>query len=266
MTPAELPLTPRYNIAPTDSIDALVLNRGNPVITRFHWGWKHARYGDITNAQAETATQKMFKVAWESGRCLLPATGYYEWYGKDPAQPYLVTLATKELFWFAGLHHEGRVTLLTKPASSFLRNFKDRAPVAICRRFIDWYLGEWKYDDDKPEGWAVISRSISDTSFGVQPVTREVGNPRFQSEDCLAPIELSQGDMFARPVDDRKFHWERAEEPPPAGVSVEILLDDDYETHGQWTGSEWQMLRAEGARPVMWKRQERGNVNNIGTR
>src|SRR5262249_54379521 len=157
----------RYNVAPTQNVDVVVAERGKLVAMKMKWGWTHKKFGSITNAQAETARQKMFKEAWQHRRCIVPATGFYEWKSGKPAQPYLITLATGQLFWMAGLFSRGEVTILTGPASGFIRSIHDRQPVVLPERELDWWFTD--APGETHEGWAVIRAGLWTSAFEAQP-------------------------------------------------------------------------------------------------
>jgi putative SOS response-associated peptidase YedK len=81
-------LKPRYNIAPTQSV--IVVRQGEEGAERrndlMHWGlipsWAKDRSGAarMINARSETAAEKpSFRTALRRRRCLIPASGYYEW-------------------------------------------------------------------------------------------------------------------------------------------------------------------------------------------
>ena len=86
----------RYNICPTDTIDTVVERDGKRDLVPMRWGlvpwwWKKkTKETPATfNARAETVTSKpMFRDAFKRKRCLIPASGYYEWQatptGKQP--------------------------------------------------------------------------------------------------------------------------------------------------------------------------------------
>jgi putative SOS response-associated peptidase YedK len=77
----------RYNLAPSQSLPVLRLHEGTPRIEPMRWGllphWaKDTKVGYTTiNARIEGMTEKpAFRDAWKRGqRCLVPATGWYEW-------------------------------------------------------------------------------------------------------------------------------------------------------------------------------------------
>ena len=89
-------LPARYNICPTDTIDTVVEEDGKRDLVPMRWGlvpwWWKKRVKDVPatfNARAETISEKpMFRDAFKRRRCLIPASGYYEWQstptGKQP--------------------------------------------------------------------------------------------------------------------------------------------------------------------------------------
>jgi putative SOS response-associated peptidase YedK len=80
-------LPARYNICPTDTIDTVVDGDGNRDLVPMRWGlvpwWWKKRAKDVPatfNARAETISEKpMFRDTSKRRRCLIPASGYYEW-------------------------------------------------------------------------------------------------------------------------------------------------------------------------------------------
>src|SRR5262245_23506035 len=93
-------LPARYNICPTDMIDVVVEREGKRDLAALRWGlvpsWWRGRLKDVPatfNARAETVGQKpMFRDAFMRNRCLIPASGYYEWLNTATGkQPYYYT-------------------------------------------------------------------------------------------------------------------------------------------------------------------------------
>jgi putative SOS response-associated peptidase YedK len=88
-------LADNYNTAPTDPIAAVRERGGDRELATPRWGFVPGWYPDLKkrpqpiNARIETvATSGMFRKAFASGRCIIPAQGYYEWvvteHGKQP--------------------------------------------------------------------------------------------------------------------------------------------------------------------------------------
>ena len=81
-------LRPHYNIAPTMSVDVVRLDReGQRELVSMRWGlvpyfWKkNLKEAPATfNARAETVAEKpMFREAFKRRRCIIPASGFFEW-------------------------------------------------------------------------------------------------------------------------------------------------------------------------------------------
>jgi putative SOS response-associated peptidase YedK len=95
------------------------------------------------NARAETLSEKpSFRSAFKSPRCLIPASGFYEWEktSSHQKQPYFIRPRDGGLFAFAGLWElwqapEGEpvetCTILTTEANELMRSWHDRMPVIL---------------------------------------------------------------------------------------------------------------------------------------
>lgn len=88
---------PRYNVAPTDQIPIIRLDPrdGERELTMARWGlirfWMKAKLKvPHINARAETVHKlPLFREAFGKRRCLIPATGFYEWQQRsDGKEPY----------------------------------------------------------------------------------------------------------------------------------------------------------------------------------
>jgi len=99
-------------IFPTNVVPALVAGEGKPDAVALKWGYQLERQGKKTlliNARAETAARlPLFRASWAAaaGRCLLPASHYFEWQGDGKARPktrYALRPSGKGLFYLCGL-------------------------------------------------------------------------------------------------------------------------------------------------------------------
>jgi putative SOS response-associated peptidase YedK len=84
--PAISNIRPNWNVAPTQDVGVVMPEDGGRNYKMMRWGlvpmWaKDVKIGNqAINAWLETAAAKpMFRGAWKSRRCLIPASGYYEW-------------------------------------------------------------------------------------------------------------------------------------------------------------------------------------------
>src|SRR5262245_24993815 len=90
---------PRYNIAPTQPIAIVRALRGAPHFTLMRWGllprWVDdpRRFPLLINARAESAAERpAFRDALRYRRCLVPASGYYDWgLAGDSGRPHWIS-------------------------------------------------------------------------------------------------------------------------------------------------------------------------------
>lgn len=104
---------PRYNIAPSQPIAAILKSPDDQErhFQLLKWGlipsWsKDPSIGNrLINARGETvATKPSFRAAFKRRRCLIPATGFYEWQKHEGGkQPFYIRLRNQQPFAFAGL-------------------------------------------------------------------------------------------------------------------------------------------------------------------
>jgi putative SOS response-associated peptidase YedK len=104
---------PRYNIAPSQTVAAIVQNHERAVVGLQwglipHWAKDPKIANQLINARAETLAEKpSFKYALGKRRCLIPCDGFYEWKKqKGGNQPYYIRRRDGGLFAFAGLWEE----------------------------------------------------------------------------------------------------------------------------------------------------------------
>ncbi|UXN70397.1 SOS response-associated peptidase [Devosia neptuniae] len=149
---------PRYNIAPTQPVIAIWEESGRREGHFARWGlvprWvKDPReFPLLINARVETMAEKpAFRDALKHGRCIIPASGYYEWHTNPDKskQPYYITLADDRPIALAGLYAtwvgpEGEeidsVATITVPANGQLSAVHDRMPAILEGDAIEQWL------------------------------------------------------------------------------------------------------------------------------
>ena len=159
---------PRYNIAPTQTIAAVLESGGERIVEGLRWGlipsWaKDESIGSkLINARAETLSEKpSFKNAFRSHRCIIPASGFYEWQkqAKGAKQPFYFHLKDKEVFGFAGLYEQWldretgeqieTCTIITTEANKVLEPIHERMPVILKPKDYDQWLDAKEKDTNK---------------------------------------------------------------------------------------------------------------------
>ena len=111
----------RFNIAPTDPVLVVRFNQktNERSLDALRWGlvphWaKDLKFGArCINARAETVqTTPAFRDAFDSRRCIIPASGFYEWQRNGTTKtPYAIVPTDPPLFAFAGCEEKTRFGL-----------------------------------------------------------------------------------------------------------------------------------------------------------
>jgi putative SOS response-associated peptidase YedK len=202
----DVPFPPRYNIAPGQPVPAVrqVEGDGPPVrkLALLRWGlvpsWANdAKFAyQCINARAETAASKpAFRSAFKHRRCLLPASGFYEWQKRGKEKwPFLFGLKDGSPFAFAGLwecwsgsHGDGRetCTILTTEANDLVRPFHERMPVILPAE----HYGDWLNPGAvAPEWLQTVLRPYPAEAMQARAVNPYVNNARHEGPECVQPV------------------------------------------------------------------------------
>lgn len=204
---AEPPLfTPRYNIAPSQPVAAIRIEPDTTTrqLVLLRWGlipsWaKDPKIGhQCINAKAETVAEKpSFRAAFKTRRCLVIATGFYEWQvdGKRK-QPMWIGLKSHRPFAFAGLWEHWRppdgeviesCTILTTEPNELLRPIHNRMPVILASTAYDQWLDP---TFQHGESLKALLRPYSSEELTAYPVGTLVNNPRHDVPQCLEPVSV----------------------------------------------------------------------------
>jgi putative SOS response-associated peptidase YedK len=158
-----------YNIAPAS--DVLIVKDKKASYAR--WGLR----GRFVNLRAETVLSR-FRT---SGRCLVPASGFYEWQTRGGRkQPYYFFPKGEPLLGFAALWERDTCALITTDAIGALRNIHDRMPVIVARQnYAAWLAGSEDLPPHAALEWHPVSMAVN-----------AVAN---DSPKLIEPVELARG-------------------------------------------------------------------------
>jgi putative SOS response-associated peptidase YedK len=194
--------TARWNVAPTDPVGIVRLHeaRRAPAVAR--WGlvphWWNAPLSEFRlttfNARAEEAAIKpIFRDAWATRRCLVPAIGYYEWTGRKGARtPWFITMRRNTPgILLAGLWAAARVdgnwllscTILTTQAGEATRHLHPRSPVVLTEDAAERWL-------DGSGDPAALMQPIPDDRVEIWQVDARVGQVRTDGPELIKPVGL----------------------------------------------------------------------------
>lgn len=194
----------RYNIAPGTDIP---LVRSKPArgeaefeTVRLRWGlvpaWaKSSDAEPLINARAETlAAKPSFRDAFRLRRCVIPASGFYEWQAVGRArQPWLFRRRDAAPFGLAGLWESGRgpdgatletCALITVEANDLMRPIHHRMPAMLApEQFAGWLDPRVT----EPEKLAPFLRPLASAAMSAVAVGPHVSDARHEGPECLAP-------------------------------------------------------------------------------
>ena len=193
-------LVPRWNIAPSQNSLILAQVGLELSATQAEFGLKTGTDGKrLINARSETVTQKpTFRQAFQMSRCLVPASGWYEWAGKG--KPFHVQLTDARVMAFAGLYfsprqHEQRAqfVILTAEATGALATVHHRSPLVLpAASWQRWLSGS-------PHQAEECLVPPSSRYFNLYPVSAAVGDIRQDNASLVAPA-VHQNEMARPPV------------------------------------------------------------------
>ena len=193
---------PRYNVAPTDQIPIVRIDPrdGERELTMARWGlipfWmKEKPKVPHINARAETVHKlPLFREAFAKRRCLIPATGFYEWQQwSDGKQPYRFRRKDLEPFAFAGIWEFARLNgeeilsaaMIVGEPNPLVGGVHDRMPVMLLPEDYDAWLGS----TTAPEDLRNLLRPYDESLMEAYAVSRKVNSVKNDTEECIEPID-----------------------------------------------------------------------------
>lgn len=187
-----------YNIPPGQKILSVVqLDDGSYKAINLHWGliphWSKDRKisRHLINARAETLADKpAFKSAYRQRRCLIPATGFYEWQKLEQGkQAYCISREQQQLFAFAGLweywEYDAETiyscSIITTEANELMQPIHQRMPVIINKQEYSIWLNKQASQEDTQKLLATDGYK----NMQVKPVSDWVNNPYHNDKNCI---------------------------------------------------------------------------------
>ena len=195
----------RYNIAPSQQCPIVRQGHEGRIIELAQWGFIPAWARDPAvlkshpiNARSDRAAQSpMFRNAFHRRRCLVPASGFYEWQrrgAKAPKQPYYLHPTQTALLAFAGLwerwtdpagNHTDTFTILTTDADERVAHLHDRMPVILPpTSWAAWLDAE----TGQPDRLHEMLQPYPLSDWMLTPVSRHVNKPAHDDPTCVTPI------------------------------------------------------------------------------
>jgi putative SOS response-associated peptidase YedK len=191
----------RYNVAPTDQIPIVRIDPrdGTREVVMARWGlipfWmKEKPKVPHINARAETVDkQPLFRRAFAKRRCLIPATGFYEWQKReDGKQPYRFRRKDLEPFAFAGIWEFARfegediisACMIVGEPNPLVGGVHDRMPVMVLSEDYDRWLDPTSESDEL----LTLLRPYDAALMEAYAVSRAANSVKNDNEECIEPI------------------------------------------------------------------------------
>lgn len=198
---AEAPeLEPRYNCAPTQTLPVIHLQDGSRMLERMRWGLVPGWAKDLSvgakmiNARAETLAEKpAFRSALRRRRCLVPASGFYEWLKlADGKQPMHIRRRDGAPLAFAGLWEEWRgpegtlrtYTIITTAANQVMEPIHHRMPAILTPEAA----ARWLDPHAAPPSLLPLLGPCPDEDLVAFAVRRGVNRAGFEDPSCIEPL------------------------------------------------------------------------------
>jgi putative SOS response-associated peptidase YedK len=196
----DLPSVPNYNVCPTTSVHAVRHDDGQRRLVPMRWGFIPHWYkapGDgplLINARAETLAEKpAFRAACRDRRCLIVATGFFEWTKtSDGARlPWYIHRRDDAPIAFAGIwqdwgNGDERVrtcAIVTTPANTAMGRIHHRMPLILGPEDWPLWLGE------AGKGAARLMRPGEEGALTAYRVDTAINSNRATGAELITPLE-----------------------------------------------------------------------------
>lgn len=193
-------LIPKYNIAPTLPIPAL-LNNGNYLYTHFGYlpSWAKDKKSMNINARSESIFEKLtFRDSFRYRRCIIPINGFFEWEVEDKQKTaYFVKDSKDDYLAIAGIWDEYfdidlnmkivTVALITCDANEKLGKIHHRMPVVLEKKDFS----KWLYDENLKEINSLFNIYPSE-NLDLYEVSSNVNKVLFDESSCIKKVEKTE--------------------------------------------------------------------------
>lgn len=198
----------RYNVAPRSRVRILHQDPEGLRWDLVPWGWEpfwaKGKRPPSINARSETvAAGKFFRSIWETGRCIVPADGWYEWVENPDAarkkQPYYIHRRDKQPMYFAAIGQFKRdggepldgdgFVIITADSGQGMVDIHDRRPVVLSPQSA----AEWMDPElASAEAERILHQECEPVeAFEWYPVRRAIGNVKNEGAGLLERVSGS---------------------------------------------------------------------------
>ena len=191
----------RFNIPPGNEMPVIVRKKENELVMMQwglvpHWAQGQKPAKPIINARAETLAEKpSFRNLLANHRCLVPATGFFEWKTEGHRKtPFYISLKGSPCFAFAGLYDDwhgpagkktATYTIITTAPNELVATIHSRMPAVLKREDEERWLSGETFSAGQPGD---ILAPYPAGEMAMVPVSPLVNNPAIDDERVIAPL------------------------------------------------------------------------------
>ena len=192
----------RYNIAPQQTAPVVRMVAGTPVCEELRWGFRPNWLDDKNKAQINARSETLFSTRMfrSAARCLVLATGWYEWQKVTGGKrPHAFHLEGDPVFAMAGIwtrwkgaegKNEGydNYAIITTAANEVAAPIHNRMPVILTGDAIRAWLENVASEPADIEELKELMQPYNGRDLSAYPVSTYVNSPKNISEKCLEPF------------------------------------------------------------------------------
>ena len=196
----DLPPVPNYNVCPTAQVATVTSDAGTRHLRPMRWGFVPHWYKAVNdgplliNARAETIAEKpAFRAACRERRCLVPASGFYEWTRLEDGTklPWYITRRDGAPLAFAGIWQDwerggkalSSCAVVTTGANEAMSQVHHRIPVILEQDDWPLWLGE------AGKGAATLMHAPKEDVLDFHRVSPAVNSNRASGPDLIEPVD-----------------------------------------------------------------------------
>ncbi len=194
----DLPEVPNFNVCPTTQVGAITSDLGTRRCRSMRWGfvphwYKAPNDGPLLiNARAETIAEKpAFRAACRARRCIIPASGFYEWTRLEDGSklPWYIQRADTAPLAFAAIWQDwgdlgATAAIVTTGANAAMGEIHHRIPVILEADQYALWLGE------AGKGAATLMTATAEDTLSFHRVGTAVNSNRASGPELIDPLDI----------------------------------------------------------------------------
>lgn len=196
-------LRENYNVSPSQIMPVVTEDdSGRRQLELMRWGIPRKLFlngqsveKELINTRADKAFGRFWRRTVTGQRCLVPATGFYEWKKSAGGKvPFFIHPKQLDLYAFAGIWDSWEsedkqkvkvYSIMTTEPNKEMKAVHNRMPVILHPADEDSWI---KPSNDKPETLGELLLPFEDGGLDIYEVSRAVNSPRNNQKSLLAPV------------------------------------------------------------------------------